>query len=59
MADGLSAEEIVLSEERRAVIAPKLRVLLDDFRHLVELETPETEPAVTPWMEGEDRRERR
>ncbi len=59
MAEGLSAEEIILSEERRAVLAPKLRVLLDDFRHLAELETPETEPVVTPWTEGDDHREGR
>jgi hypothetical protein len=37
--------ELVLSEERRAVLAPKLAAVLTQLRHLEDLERPELEPA--------------
>jgi hypothetical protein len=37
--------EAPLSEERRAVLAPKLAAVLAQLRHLEDLERPELEPA--------------
>ena len=53
MADQPHADEIVLSDERRALLAPKLRALLDDFAKLADLETLELEPATAPPAKGD------
>ena len=45
--------ELVLSDERRAELAPKLAALLADLRKLEDLESPELEPA-TPWNADDD-----
>lgn len=43
---GLPAcDELALSVERRALLAPKLQVLLADFQQLAALEQPDLEPA--------------
>jgi len=59
MTDELSAEDITLSDERRAALAPKLRLLLEDLRRLAELESPDHEPATTPFRESEEYRDTR
>ena len=58
MMERLPAEEINLSEERRAALAPKRRALLVEFDKLASLETPDREPAMTPFAGSEDDRER-
>lgn len=37
--------ELLLTEARLALLAPKLRALLEDFRRLEGLESPDVEPA--------------
>jgi hypothetical protein len=44
MADAPHADEIVLSAERRALLAPKLAALIEELGKLAALETPELEP---------------
>lgn len=56
MTDEVAAEEIALSNERRATLAPKLRQLLEDLRKLAELESPDLEPAMAPFVENEEHR---
>lgn len=40
-----TCDELALSVERRALLAPKLQMLLADFQHLTALEQPDLEPA--------------
>ena len=47
-----AANPAALSQERLAALAPLLRELMADFRKLAELVTVETEPAMTPDLEG-------
>jgi hypothetical protein len=58
MADALPADEIVLSAERRALLAPKLRALLEELGNLAALETPDLEPVTAhpAAKEGDDER---
>lgn len=56
MTDELAAEEIALSDERWATLAPKLRLLLEDLRKLAELESPDLEPMTMPFVENEEHR---
>jgi hypothetical protein len=56
MIDVSSAEDTVLSDERRATLAPKLRLLLEDLRKLAEMESPDREPATTPFGGNEEHR---
>jgi hypothetical protein len=39
-----------LSAERRTILAPKLRALLEDFARLQELEDPDVQPVSTEWL---------
>ena len=50
--------DVPLSEERRARLAPLLRILLDDFARLEELEQSDPEPSLVfrPWGEVGDER---
>jgi hypothetical protein len=50
--------ELELTEERRAVLGPKLEALLAQLRQLEDLERPELEPAPTE-PRGWDADERR
>lgn len=59
MAERVPAAEIVLSEERRAALAPKLRVLLAEFGQLAALERPDLEPVAPRPPEEEEIDERR
>lgn len=54
MEDLFAHAEIVLSEERRTILEPKLRALLGDFRQLAALETPDVEPMPSPQHAEED-----
>jgi hypothetical protein len=45
--------ELVVSDARRAELAPKLAALLADLRELEELDSPELEPA-GPWNTDDD-----
>jgi hypothetical protein len=54
MVDSAPVAEIRLSEERRAALAPKLQVLLEEFGKLVELERPDQEPVLPRLTEEED-----
>ncbi len=48
-------EELSLSDERKAELAPKLRVLLSDLIKIRELEPDAGEPATSwPWQGGDD-----
>lgn len=48
-------EELSLSDERKAELAPKLRVLLTDLVKIRELEPAAGEPATPwPWHGGDD-----
>ena len=48
-----------LSDERRALLAPKLRALLSDFSSLAALEPADLEPVSTDWLVRRFRRARR
>jgi hypothetical protein len=51
-----SAGDTILSDERRATLAPKLRLLLEELGRLAELESQDREPAAMPFREkGEHR----
>jgi hypothetical protein len=52
--DALDGGDIGLSPERLALLAPKLRTLIEGFRVLETLETDESEPGISPWRFGED-----
>jgi len=54
MADIVPVAEIRLSEERKAALAPKLQVLLEEFGRLTELERPDLEPSAPRRPEEED-----
>jgi hypothetical protein len=54
MANVPSAEDTVLSDERRVALAPKLRLLLEDLRRLAELESQDREPAAMPFREKDE-----
>ncbi len=58
MADAPHADEIVLSAERRALLAPKLAALLDELGKLADLETSDLEPVTArpARQEGDDAR---
>ena len=45
--------ELELSEERRAILGPKLEALLAELRKIEELELPELEPAVAGSWGGD------
>jgi len=48
-------EELTLSDERKAELAPKLRVLVSDLVKIRELEPAAGEPATPwPWQGGDD-----
>jgi hypothetical protein len=38
------------SEQRRAVLADKLKALLEEFAHLRAFDRPEIEPVSTEWL---------
>jgi hypothetical protein len=44
------ATQLQLSEERRAVLAPKLARLMADLGKLQALEEPDVEPVSTEWL---------
>lgn len=50
--------ELVIGDERRAVLAPKLAAILAQFRQLEELERPYGEPAppMPQRWDGDERR---
>jgi hypothetical protein len=49
---GGPAATLPLPPERRAALEPQLQALLTDFAKLEALVRPETEPALTPDLEG-------
>jgi hypothetical protein len=39
-----------LTEQRKILLAPKLKALLDDFSQLADLERSDVEPVTTDWL---------
>jgi hypothetical protein len=55
----VSQSQSPVSEQRRTLLAEKLKVLLEDFAHLRAFDSPDIVPVSTEWLVRRDADERR